>query len=130
MTIILTKGMNTGKFFEVLKVVDGIGVIVADNGVKVLIEDGDFERVCNKAKYKIKIFNLTTLRKNGFVFENGALMYKDDPKVSISGKWLNNIDAEMEVFAETDYDIVVKYLGVPYRLPKSARRIMYKKITK
>ena len=122
MAVVLANGV----MYDVVKVVDGIGVIVESSGCKKLIEDGYYTEVKSTAIFKIKIFNLTTLRKHGFVFKNGALVYDKNPKMSLSGRWLNKIDDIMDVYAETDTEIVVKYNGVYYQLPKSGRKILYK----
>lgn len=104
------------------------GVICMKNGKAVFINNGNFVYIGDNAKPcgRIKIFNLTTLRKHGFKFDDGKLMYSGEKNIYLAGKWLNTIDAELDVIAETEYDIFVRFLGSVYPIDKVFHNILYK----
>lgn len=129
--VLVLKGALEGKIIDVR--VTNAGYIVKDSGDGVyscFIPEDCAMRLSDKiCEYQIKIFNLTTLRKNGFDFDNGSLVYnRNGLKMSLSGRWLNKIDETLDVISESDNDIVVKVYDMYYVIPKALRKIMYKHI--
>ena len=124
--VVITKGDLKGEIFEVLSK-NKYGVVVKTSDSAVLVESGRFE-FCNPINMTIKVFNLTTLRKNGFKFEDGALVFSNyNDSISISGRMLNIIDSNILLSAETEINYIFSAYDKVFFIPKSLRGIMYKK---
>lgn len=96
-----------------------------------MLNDNDIMDVLSPDIKRIKMFNLTTLLGNGFYFdENGVLVYGGhlDIVMTIKGRALNLIDEELDVVGMTDDAYIIYVYDKHMFLPKTLRKVMYKKI--